>query len=166
MEDPDFPEDEDFIGRIDWGSLFDELPEGTNSLFPIESPVLTDSSSAEALSNPSPGPVSSWIGEIETILMKDDDDEKVSAEPSKEFCDNFLADVLLDSPGEVSGEVDKDSSTASDDGNGDWGKENVLNNDKDGYSQDDADDSHSKKRRRYHSSFKFYLNQRRKSDFL
>ncbi|XP_062164378.1 bZIP transcription factor 60 [Alnus glutinosa] len=148
MEDPDFPEDEDFIGRIDWGSLFDELPEGTNSLFPIESPVLTDSSSAEALSNPSPGPVSSWIGEIETILMKDDDDEKVSAEPSKEFCDNFLADVLLDSPGEVSGEVDKDSSTASDDGNGDWGKENVLNNDKDCHSQDDADDPHSKKRRR------------------
>jgi hypothetical protein len=91
MEDPDFPEDEDFIGRIDWGSLFDELPEGTNSLFPIESPVLTDSSSAEALSNPSPGPVSSWIGEIETILMKDDDDEKVSAEPSKELCAFGLA---------------------------------------------------------------------------
>lgn len=153
MEDPYYPEDEDVIGRIDWESLFvvfDELPEGTNSLFPIESPVLTDSSSAEALSNPSSGPVPSMIGEIETILMKDDDDENVAVEPSKEFCDSFLADVLLGSPGEVSGEVDKESSTVSDDGNGDWGKENVLNNDNDGQSQDDADDPLSKKRRRYH----------------
>lgn len=150
MEDPDFLGDADVIGIIDWGSLFDELPEGTNSLFPVESPVLTDSSSVEDLSNPSAGPVSSWIDEVETILMNDDDDEKVAVEPTKEFCDSFLAEVLLDSPGEVSGEVDKDSSTASDDGNGDWGKENVLNNDNDGQSQDDDDDPLSKKRKRYH----------------
>ncbi|KAE8057461.1 hypothetical protein FH972_014151 [Carpinus fangiana] len=146
MEDPEFLENEDVIGRIDWESLFQE---GMNSLFPVESPVLTDSLSAEDLSNPSAGPVSSWIGEIETILMKDDDDdEKVVVEPTKEFCDSFLEEVLLDSPGEVSGEVDKDSSTASDDGNGDWGKENVLNNDNDGQSQDNDDDPLSKKRKR------------------
>jgi len=145
MEDPEFLENEDVIGRIDWESLF---PEGVNSLFPVESPVLTDSLSAEDLSNPSAGPVSSWIGEIETILMKDDDDEKVAVEPTKEFCDSFLEEVLLDSPGEVSGEVDKDSSTVSDDGNGDWGKENVLNNDNDGQSQDNDDDPLSKKRKR------------------
>lgn len=156
MEDTEFLEDEEIIGRIDFESFFDEQSDGTGCLFRVESPLPTDSSSPEALSNP--GSVSSWIGEIETILMNDDDEEKVDY---PEFCDSLLADVLLDSPGEAPGAVEKDSSSASDEGNDDSGKENALNNENDDSgkenalnnendceSQDDANDPLSKKRRR------------------
>ncbi|KAG7971350.1 hypothetical protein I3843_07G129600 [Carya illinoinensis] len=147
MEDPGFLVEDDIIGRINFDGLFDEFPDGKN-LFSVELPVFTESSSAEAYLNPSPDSGSSWIDEIETLLMKEDDDRIVEVEPTKEFCDSFLADIIVDnSPGEGSSGPDKDSSDSSDDGNGNCDKAK-FSNDNHGDGQDDADDPLSKKRKR------------------
>lgn len=142
MEDLEFPGDEDIIGRINFDNFFDELAESAN-LFSM------DDSSANTLSNPSQDSVSSWIGEIETLLMKDDDEGAVAVKPNMELCDSFLAGILVDkSPEDVSCELEKDSSTSSDAGNSNSDKEKV-NNDDDGHGQNYADDPLSKKRKRY-----------------
>lgn len=148
MEDPEFLVEDDIIGRINFDGFFDEFPDGTN-IFSIELPVFTESSSADAFLNPSPDSGSSWIDDIETLLMKDDDDRIVAEEPTKEFCDSFLADIIVDdSPGEESSGADKDSSDCSDHGNGNCDKVK-FSKDKHGDGQDDADDPLSKKRKRY-----------------
>ncbi|KAG2693042.1 hypothetical protein I3760_08G080300 [Carya illinoinensis] len=140
-------DDDDIVGRINFDGLFDELPEGTN-LFSIEPTVFDESSSAEAFTDPSRDSFSSWIDEIETMLMKDDDGEYGSVEPNKKFCDNFLADIIVDkSPREGSSEADEDSPCVSDDGSGHLDKEKT-NEDNHGDGQVDTDNPLSKKRRR------------------
>ena len=145
MDDADFLNDE-ILEKIDWDGFFDELPEDGNA-FSLEPMGLPDSVSPE-------------IDEIQTFLMNDDDGNNNSgaAEPSNEFCDNFFADILVNSPVEASGEVvdassatDKDSSGDSDDGNVSSVKEKVDNDDQaqDDDAAADAVDPTSKKRRRY-----------------
>ncbi|KAG6699724.1 hypothetical protein I3842_08G079500 [Carya illinoinensis] len=82
------------------------------------------------------------------MLMKDDDGEYGSVEPNKKFCDNFLADIIVDkSRREGSSEADEDSPCVSDDGSGHLDKEKT-NEDNHGDGQVDTDNPLSKKRRR------------------
>nr|CBY88800.1 basic-leucine zipper [Humulus lupulus] len=132
---------DELIEDIDW-----------NALLEWEPPVLTTDSSA---SSPSSDP-SSWIDEIENLLMKEDDEEAAPKSDhdddhnDNEFCQNFLADILVDSPGNDSDEAPTVSAAAaendgnvSSDGNFNSEKEVEANLD-----NEDADDPVSKKRRR------------------
>ncbi|KAJ6999080.1 bZIP transcription factor 60 [Populus alba] len=147
----EFLEGDDVLEQINWDNLLDGLPD-SDSIFELEPPLTTDLQLINDSSNSSsPATVSSWIGEVETLLMKDDDD-KVD---QLENCNAFLADILVGSPSahESGGEVldastDKDS-TSSDDADGgpkekDGGAEEKNNNDE----EEDPDDIVSKKRRR------------------
>ncbi|KAF9683287.1 hypothetical protein SADUNF_Sadunf05G0197200 [Salix dunnii] len=148
-----FLQGDDVPGQIDWDNLLDGLPFPDN-IFELEPPLTTCLQPIDDSSNslsPANDKVSSWIGEIETLLMKDDDD-KVD---QLDNCSDFLADILVDSPAahESRGEVldastDKDS-TSSDDADGgpkekDDGEEE-KNKDNE---EEDPDDIVSKKRRR------------------
>ncbi|KAJ6680844.1 BASIC-LEUCINE ZIPPER TRANSCRIPTION FACTOR F-RELATED [Salix koriyanagi] len=146
-----FLEGDDVPGQIDWDNFLDGLPFSDN-IFELEPPSTTYLQPIEDSSNSlSPAEVSSWIGEIETLLMKDDDDKVDQLDD----CNAFLADILVDSPAahESGGEVldastDKDS-TSSDDADGgpkekdDGAEEKNKNNE-----EEDPDDTVSKKRRR------------------
>ncbi|XP_065882163.1 bZIP transcription factor 60 [Euphorbia lathyris] len=155
MEDTDFEED-DILGQIDFDSLehldFENLFDGSTDISPS---VVPESSCLENLSNPSPDSVSSWIGEVENMLMMDDD----AGEHSQHFADDFLADLLVDSPPGVSGDVVVDTCTdkeTSSSDNGDGGvsltgkeREKVVNDGADvEKDSEDADDPISKKQRR------------------
>ena len=120
------------IDQIDWNQLFDGFPESANVL---DSPPEADSSA------------SSWIDEIEKALMKDDDDIRVASDPAVEFCENFLSDILVDSPAvDVAAAADSGPNVSADD-SAISGKDNL-----DLPEVDDAaaDDPVSKKRRRYY----------------
>ncbi|KAM6580410.1 hypothetical protein CsatA_004184 [Cannabis sativa] len=129
--------------------LGDELIEGIDwdALLEWEPPVLTTDSST---SSPSSDP-SSWIDEIENLLMKEDDQETTDPNPDheedNEFCQNFLADILVESPANESDEVhtaaENDANVFSD-GNCNSGEEAVATE----ADNQDADDPVSKKRRR------------------
>lgn len=139
MADNDFLEDE-----IDWNSLLTEL---------------RGPSTAEIFSNPSPdGSVSSWIGEIESMLMNDNDDNS-ELKPNQQSLDDFFADVFVDQPSPASGAelpTDKDQNGSDESGNLSPAEEKVLdepevNNSDKSYNDannDNADDTISKKRRR------------------
>ncbi|XP_050376123.1 bZIP transcription factor 60 [Argentina anserina] len=144
----------DVIGDIDWDFVFDDA-NGLGLLSPTLTPAgdgASPSSSSSSTVENSPaiaatGSMDTWIGEVEDMLMKDDDVSKVaSEEPPKEYYENFLADVLVDSPPPVAespADVDSNSN-----GSAESEKEKTdgspLNNDTDA----DADDHVSKKRRR------------------
>ncbi|KAL3729479.1 hypothetical protein ACJRO7_026579 [Eucalyptus globulus] len=95
----------------------------------------------------------SWLDEIENILMKNDKDGGVvgggiGVDSSQEFCDRFLTDVLVDSPGDGSAEIadgsgDKDEPGSSNDG---WVKAAKVDGANGG---GEAYDPASKKLRRY-----------------
>ncbi|ESR48715.1 bZIP transcription factor 60 [Citrus sinensis] len=142
MADDEFLEDE-----FDWNNLLTEL---------------TDPSTAEIFSNPSPdGSVSPWIGDIESMLMNDNDDNS-ELEPNQQSLDDFFADVFVDQPSPASGAevielpTDKDQNGADESGNASPAEEKVLdepevNNSDKNYNDtdnDNADDPISKKRRR------------------
>lgn len=155
--DVGFLDENDIIGEIDWDFLFD----GSNILedvLELENPVVT----ATGSSSPSPSstvedaPSDSspdWIGEIETILMKDDDvngNQVVpdSVEPTNaEYYEKFLADVLVDSPSTDAG---SNASADSEKEKLDRSPLNDDDDDDDDAADADADDPISKKRRRYH----------------
>lgn len=143
MADDEFLEDE-----FDWNNLLTEL---------------TDPSTAEIFSNPSPdGSVSPWIGDIESMLMNDNDDNS-ELKLNQQSLDDFFADVFVDQPSPASGAevielpTDKDQNGADESGNASPAEENVLdepevNNSDRNYNDtdnDNADDPISKKRRRY-----------------
>ncbi|XP_062025884.1 bZIP transcription factor 60 [Rosa rugosa] len=148
----------DVIGEIDWDFVFDDA-KGLDLLQELENPAVTAATGAspsssssstveDAPDNPETGSIDTWIGEVEDMLMKDDDVSKVEAseEPPKEYYENFLADVLVDSPStESPADVDSNSN-----GCAESEKEKTdgspLNNDTD--ADADADDPVSKKRRR------------------
>ncbi|XP_044475199.1 bZIP transcription factor 60-like [Mangifera indica] len=144
---------------IDWNDLFTEL---------------SDPSPAETFSNPSSDVlVSSWAAEIESLLMKDNDDDDQLELLNQQSLDNFFSDILVDSPAAASAEVidvaaatDKDSNVSDEsvpvtpeeeekrvheieanDNNYSSENNDTSNNDKDG-DADGADDPISKKRRR------------------
>ncbi|KAI3424042.1 BZIP domain-containing protein [Psidium guajava] len=132
--------DDDVMSHIDLDCFFDDLPEAGDVLGACS---LTNTSS--------PDSGLSWIGEIENILMKDDEGDGVAggirAESSQEFCDGFLADVLVDSPGDGCGEIvdvssDKEEPGSSDDGGAEAAKADGANG------GDEASDPASKKLRR------------------
>ncbi|KAH9759807.1 bZIP transcription factor 60 [Citrus sinensis] len=142
MADDEFLEDE-----FDWNNLLTEL---------------TDPSTAEIFSNPSPdGSVSPWIGDIESMLMNDNDDNS-ELKLNQQSLDDFFADVFVDQPSPASGAevielpTDKDQNGADESGNASPAEENVLdepevNNSDKNYNDtdnDNADDPISKKRRR------------------
>lgn len=147
----------DIIGEIDWDILFD----GSNTLedvLELENPVVTATDS----STPSPSPSSTvedapsnsspdWIGEIETILMKDDDVngnqvDSDSGEPTNgEYYEKFLADILVNSPS-----TDADSNASADSEKEKLDRSPLNDDDDDDAADADADDPISKKRRRYH----------------
>ncbi|XVF83015.1 hypothetical protein PTKIN_Ptkin16aG0098300 [Pterospermum kingtungense] len=95
--------------EINWDSLSFDLD------FPDFGNILDNKSEAtpKPLSNQSPDdePVaSSWIWEIEKVLMKDDDfDDRVQTQP---VSDEFLADLLVDSPPSGTDEAIDDSAAA------------------------------------------------------
>ncbi|XP_021283978.1 bZIP transcription factor 60 [Herrania umbratica] len=96
------------IGEINWDTLFLELDSSdfanifensSDEPQPVTQPL-------EPLSTPSPdgdAVVSSWVGEIERVLMEDDHFDKEVQTQS--VSDDFLADVLVDSPLSGGGEV-------------------------------------------------------------
>ncbi|XP_017981823.1 PREDICTED: bZIP transcription factor 60 [Theobroma cacao] len=96
------------IGEINWDTLFLELDSSdfanifensSNEPEPVTQPL-------QPLSTPSPdgdAVVSSCIGEIERVLMEDDDFDKEVQTQS--VSDDFLAEVLVDSPLSGGGEV-------------------------------------------------------------
>lgn len=107
---------EDVIREIDWSSIFNDGFHGGANILEWDPPaVITDSSAsvsssssspkADAFLKNSPDSVPSWTDGIEKLLMEDDDDNKVSPEPSSDYCERFLADLLVDSPADVSGEA-------------------------------------------------------------
>ena len=96
--------------EINWDSMFLELD------FPHLGNILENES--ESVTQPPPQPlsnqnpdeepvVSSWIGEIEKVLMDDDHfDDRIETQP---VSDDFLADLLVDSPSSGSGEAIDDA---------------------------------------------------------
>ncbi|XP_010063178.2 bZIP transcription factor 60 [Eucalyptus grandis] len=141
MENPDLPGD-DLALEFDFQSLFDELSPDAAGLL--------DASDVDASS---PGSLSSWIGEIEGMLMKDDE-EAVAVEPSQEVFDRFFAGLLVDSPEggpaeATDGASDKESNS-SDGGGGGGGErdEKLVVGDNELSEDADDDDPVSKKQRR------------------
>lgn len=124
MDDLQF-EDDDIVGLIDWSNIVDDNL----------SPQVFDDG---PLSGPSPD---SHFVEIENLLMEDNDDHVAEAHSdsnAKEYCDKFLADLLVD-------DVEEDSSPSVKDGGDaglDMGKIDAT-----------PDDHISKKRTRYYSVF-------------
>ncbi|PQQ19199.1 bZIP transcription factor 60 [Prunus yedoensis var. nudiflora] len=147
----------DIIGEIDWDILFDG-PNTLEDVLELENPVVTATNS----SSPSPSPSSTvedapsnsspdWIGEIETILMKDDDVngnqvDSDSVEPTNaEYYEKFLADILVNSPS-----TDADSNASADSEKEKLDRSPLNDDDDDDAADADAgaDDPISKKRRR------------------
>ncbi|KAL6180781.1 hypothetical protein ACLB2K_047440 [Fragaria x ananassa] len=147
----------DVIGEIDWDFVFEdangldslqELDNAAVTAVPGASPSSSSSSTVEdAPANAETGSMDTWIGEVENILMKDDDGSKVaSEEPPKEYYDNFLADMLVDSPStESPTDVDSNSNGSAESEKEKSGGSPINN---DTYADADADDPVSKKRRR------------------
>uniref|UniRef100_A0A2P2IMC5 Uncharacterized protein MANES_18G001000 n=1 Tax=Rhizophora mucronata TaxID=61149 RepID=A0A2P2IMC5_RHIMU len=101
VEDHKFEEEDDILGQIDWDNLCD----ADNIFFDQQPPSLADSSSKsphDDFSNPSPDSASSWIGEIEHMLMNDEDDFVDPQAQSQSSEDNFMAGLLVDSPADFS----------------------------------------------------------------
>lgn len=161
MDDLEIGED----GIIDWEQMFSELPEDLEVL--IGDPPLVSDSPPDVLWDSSPDSVSSWIGEIENLLMRDDNDEVV-VEHNQDFGEDFLAGFVLDHPADAYADAhadassDKDSTVldsageadASPDKNsnvsGDGSPEQEKINGYNGNAQNDGEDEDqaSKKRRR------------------
>ncbi|KAF8022462.1 hypothetical protein BT93_F0084 [Corymbia citriodora subsp. variegata] len=98
MENLELHMEDDVMAHIDLDCFFGDLPEAGDLL------GACPSSSTTSTSSPDSG--LSWIDEIENILMKDDEDGGgIRADSSQEFCDRFLADLLVDSPVDGSGEI-------------------------------------------------------------
>lgn len=158
---------ENLIGEVDWSNIFDDdLHGGANVLDWGEQTVIVDSYAlpSDAFSNNSPDSVSSWIDGIEKLLMEDDDESKVSPDSSSDYCETFLADLLVDSPADMSDEVrvpafstDSDANVSADANANSEEEEEVDEKEKEKEKEkveaaeveDDADDPISKKRRRY-----------------
>ncbi|GMN34666.1 hypothetical protein TIFTF001_004815 [Ficus carica] len=155
---------ENLIGEVDWSNIFDDdLHGGANVLDWGEPAVIADSyaSPSDAFSNNSPDSVSSWIDGIEKLLMEDDDESKVSPDSSSDYCETFLADLLVNSPANMSDEVpapafstDSDPNVSADANANSEEEEEVDEKEKEKEKveaaevEDDADDPISKKRRR------------------
>ncbi|GFZ10596.1 basic region/leucine zipper motif 60 [Actinidia rufa] len=83
-------------GKSDWEQMFVNLSDDHRSLF--------DSSLLSDLSNPSPDSYSLSIGDIEQLLMEDDNEDGRGEEAvvgqlqALEWPNDFLSDFLLDSP--------------------------------------------------------------------
>ncbi|XP_010539032.1 PREDICTED: bZIP transcription factor 60 [Tarenaya hassleriana] len=79
-------------------------------------PVLSDSPVVEDFSTSSPDSVSPWIGQIESMLMKDDDDRDHQAclGSDEKLVSDFLGDILVDSPPGGSSSVDFAAAKVSD----------------------------------------------------
>uniref|UniRef100_A0A5B7AY99 Putative bZIP transcription factor 18 n=1 Tax=Davidia involucrata TaxID=16924 RepID=A0A5B7AY99_DAVIN len=93
--------DNEIMEPIDWGHMFDNIPEDLNFFdFEVDHPsLLSADGSVNEFSNPSPDSVSLSIGDIEHLLMKDDHyDEGIAEQPNLDLSNNFLSDILLDSP--------------------------------------------------------------------
>lgn len=134
--------DLDMTGEINWDTLFldFDFPDFENILenSSSETETVTQPPPPQPLSTPSPDDnavVSSCIGEIEKVLMEDDDpfdDDGVEIQP---VSDDFFADILVDSPVSGSGgEVTDDAGSP---------KQNNTD------THIDNDDPVSKKQRRY-----------------
>ncbi|KAF8409866.1 hypothetical protein HHK36_002384 [Tetracentron sinense] len=143
----------DIINQIDWENLLDNIPEDLN-LFADDLPLVTDSpvdDSTKQFSNPSPDSVSSWIGEIEQLLMEEDDKE-VKVNP--DFCDEFFSDLFIDVPVDPSGEARVSNDVISwnpesnDSDNSQEKEKSDVSDVKNGGEDEDEDDPVSKKRKR------------------
>ncbi|XP_039159241.1 uncharacterized protein LOC108956690 [Eucalyptus grandis] len=123
MADLELHMEDGMMSHIDLDGFFGNLPEAGDIIGACSSTNASSSSLDSGLS---------WFDEIENILMKDDEDGGVvsggiRANSSQEFCDRFLADVLVDSPGDGSAEIangsgDKEEPGSSDDGGVDAAK--------------------------------------------
>ncbi|KAJ4830912.1 hypothetical protein Tsubulata_039033 [Turnera subulata] len=115
--DHQFGEEDDVVAQINWDNLLDGLPDCDGIFDSDPSPFIENGS------NSSPDSVSSWIGEIENMLMKDDDGGDLNSQLDQQACTEFLAEILADSPVDASGEVvdastEKDSSDSENCGGG------------------------------------------------
>ncbi|MBA0753461.1 hypothetical protein Gogos_021936 [Gossypium gossypioides] len=93
--------------EINWDTLLLEvdLPDFGDILNNEPEPVTEPPPQPCSTQNPDEEPaVSSWIGEIEKVLMEDDNfDHRVETQPVSD--DDFLADLLVDSPPSSGGDV-------------------------------------------------------------
>ena len=140
--------DEDLVAQINWDDFFDELPqfEVENIFQQVDADADVDVSSA------SPALASSWINEIETMLMNDNDHDPLPqplCDPT-DFSDQFLSDIPVESPGDSDGEPVVDTDVAH---NSNPCCKNIIDAELDGGKVDatneSTDDPISKKRRRY-----------------
>ncbi|KAL3719500.1 hypothetical protein ACJRO7_004464 [Eucalyptus globulus] len=115
--------EDDVMSHIDLDGFFGDLPKAGDVIGACSSTNASSSSLDSGLL---------WFDEIENILMKDDKDGgvvggEIRANSSQEFCDRFLADVLVDSLGDGSAEIangsgDEEEPGSSNDGRVDAAK--------------------------------------------
>lgn len=139
------------FGDDDWDQMFSER-EDLQVL--MGDPPLLSHSPSVVLSNSPPDSFSSWIGDLENLLMRDDDDEAVF-KYNQESCEDFLESTILDHPADTDAGALNDS-TLLDDKSPDVPADDSPKQEKivvdidNGHSQNNGDDEAlSKKRIRY-----------------
>ncbi|XP_042507511.1 bZIP transcription factor 60-like [Macadamia integrifolia] len=136
---------DEFFSQIE--TLFENIPNDV-SLFMDDLPIVSEPSvndSVQENSNPSPDSVSSWMDELEELLMKDDTESCVNPE---EFCQDFFSDVLDASPDQSCEARVSDEDTSTPEANiSDDNEENDKFDDSVG-KEGEGDDPMSKKRKR------------------
>ncbi|XP_010270593.1 PREDICTED: bZIP transcription factor 60 [Nelumbo nucifera] len=150
MNDGEVQPDDGLLDQIDWVSFFDSIPDNLNQL--AESP-LGDSVSIQEPPSALQISASTWINDIEQLLMADDDEES-REEDRRGQCEEFFADIdfLVDGSADGSYEerVFKEGGSTPESNVSDDGREkekSVGSEVKNG--RDEADDDPiSKKRRR------------------
>ncbi|CAM8917332.1 unnamed protein product [Rhodiola kirilowii] len=113
------------------------------------------SSPAEGILRQSTDSIPSWIGDIENILMNDDDvndNGQLEDDVNRSYFDEFLSDILLDVPADVSDVQlspadEKSPQSDVSDSNGGSEKETSAAH-ADAKGDEDGDDPNSKKRKR------------------
>ncbi|XP_050235431.1 bZIP transcription factor 60 [Mercurialis annua] len=128
----------DDLGEIDWGCIFDELPSLATESSSSPEDVLTSSSDS----------LSTWIGQVESMLMNDNDNlEAADAEPPNQNCDEFLADLSVADDAHVA-LLHKDSSVSDGPYETDKEGEKIVDDGKVDNDSEDPDGPISKKLRR------------------
>ncbi|KAI4336670.1 hypothetical protein L6164_015167 [Bauhinia variegata] len=108
-------DDDDIVGQINWDGLFDELPAIPSPGIGFIADGYGDGDGSSNLNLP-PSEVSvspcSWIDEIENLLMDDTFPVPLLEGPadstSKEYCNNFVAEVLVESRSHSHSHGDRD----------------------------------------------------------
>ncbi|XP_038716365.1 bZIP transcription factor 60-like [Tripterygium wilfordii] len=144
MENTEFLVDDDVSALIDW-DILDESPDFAH-IFATGAPASAVPSAVHESSENSPdSAVSTWLGEMENLLMKDDDDS--AADLDFHSCEDFVADILFDSNSRELCDVSTDKESSGSESEKKEKQDTVDGSDVNG-DDEDADDPVTKKRRR------------------